>query len=66
MCIVIVPVSHCKDTYYFDKINNFIKKYRKETKYMVSLCIKLTELCYLITSVCNSKLCSNRAFFDIF
>ena len=22
MCIVIVPVSHCKDTHYFDKTNN--------------------------------------------
>lgn len=44
---VIVPVSHCKDTYYSDKTNNYFKKVKeKETKYMVSLCIKLTELLY--------------------
>ena len=44
---VFVPVSHCKDTHNFDKTNNLFKKVKeKETKYMVSLCIKLTELLY--------------------
>ena len=42
---VFVPVSHCKDIHNFDKTNNFFKKVKKkETKYMVSLCPKLTEL----------------------
>ena len=44
---VFVPVSHCKDTYNFDKTSNYFKKVKeKETKYMVSLCPKLTELLY--------------------
>ena len=34
---VVVPVSHCKDTYNFDKTNNFFKKdEEKETRCLVS------------------------------
>lgn len=29
MCIIVVPVSHCKDTYYFDKTNNFFNKVKE-------------------------------------
>ena len=37
MCSNNVPVSHCKDTYYFDKINNYFKKVKeKETGCLVS------------------------------
>ena len=30
MCKDLSPVSHCKDTYYFDKINNFFKEYEEK------------------------------------
>lgn len=34
---VFVPVSHCKDTYNFDKANNFFEKVKKkETRHPVS------------------------------
>ena len=37
MCSNNVPVSHCKDTYYFDKTNNYFKKVKeKETRCLVS------------------------------
>lgn len=49
MCIVVVPVSHCKDTYYFDKTNNFFffnKVKEKGDQTPGLLCQKLTELLY--------------------
>ena len=48
MCSNNVPVSHCKDTYYFDKINNYLKKKseRKGDQVYGLLCPKLTELLY--------------------
>lgn len=30
VCAVVVPVPHCKDTYYFEKENNFFKEDEKE------------------------------------
>ena len=37
MCSNNVPVSHCKDTYYFDKTNNYFKKVKeKETRCLIS------------------------------
>ena len=48
MCNNNVPVSHCKDTYYFDKTNNYFKKgERKGDQVSGLLCPKLTELLYL-------------------
>ena len=47
MCVVIVPVSHCKDTYNFDKTNNFFKKVKEKGDQVSDLlCPKLTELSY--------------------
>ena len=47
MCSNNVPVSHCKDTYYFDKTNNYFKKSeRKGDQVSGLLCPKLTELLY--------------------
>ena len=48
MCSNNVPVSHCKDTYYFDKINNYFKKsYIKGDQVPGLLCPKLSELLYM-------------------
>ena len=47
MCSNNVPVSHCKDTYYFDKTNNYFKKgERKGDQVSDLLCPKLSELLY--------------------
>ena len=55
MCNVFVPVSHCKDTYYFDKTNNYFKKSeRKGDQVSDLLCPKLSELLY--NSICISAL----------
>ena len=49
MCSNNVPVSHCKDTYYFDKTNNYFKKgERKGDQVSDLLCPKLTELLYYL------------------
>ena len=48
MCSNNVPVSHCKDTYYFDKINNYFKKVKEKGDQVSGLlCPKLSELLYL-------------------
>lgn len=51
-----VPVSHCKDTYNFDKTNNFFKKVKKkETKCLVSsvqnyqITLQLSQLWVYVT-----------------
>lgn len=47
MCSNNVPVSHCKDTYYFDKTNNYFKKVKEKGDQVSDLlCLKLTELFY--------------------
>ena len=47
MCSNNVPVSHCKDTYYFDKTNNYFKKVKgKGDQVSGLLCPKLSELLY--------------------
>lgn len=44
---VFIPVSHCKDTHNFDKINNFFKKVKKKGDQTPGLLYpKLTELLY--------------------
>ena len=46
---VLVPVSHCKDTYYFDKINNYFKKVKEKGDQVSDLlCPKLSELLYKV------------------
>ena len=55
MCSNNVPVSHCKDTYYFDKTNNYFKKgERKGDQVSDLLCPKLTELLYYYSMMLNS------------
>ena len=46
---VFVPVSHYKDTYYFDKTNNYFKKVKgKGDQTPGLLCPKLSELLYFL------------------
>lgn len=46
---VFVPVSLCKDTYYFDKTNNYFKKVKEKGDQVSGLlCPKLTELLYYL------------------
>ena len=53
MCSNNVPVSHCKDTYYFDKTNNYFKKVKEKGDQVSDLlCPKLTELLY---NECTNK-----------
>ena len=46
-----VPVSHCKDTHYFDKTNNFFKKVKEKGDQVYDLlCPKLSELpCFQVS-----------------
>ena len=49
---VFVPVSHCKDTYNFDKTNNFFKKVKEKGDQVSGLlCQKLTELLYKVSQL---------------
>ena len=44
---VFVPVSQCKDSYYFDKTNNYFKKVKEKGDQVSGLlCPKLSELPY--------------------
>ena len=57
MCNNNVPVSHCKETYYFDKINNYFKKVKEKGDQVSDLlCPKLTELLYKVHYLDNKNL----------
>ena len=62
---VFVPVSHCKDTYYFDKTNNFFKKVKEKGDQVSDLlCPKLTKLLYnTVPSILVHAVPFHRIFF---